>query len=85
VLGLVVVNTSTATRPPADSLLVFKVVDSESESVWFAPTGGDLCPEHKTENELSLKYGYRRMSIYPITDMEKIWVINEAERSVTIM
>jgi len=46
---------------------------------------GDLCQEDKTENELSLKHGFRLMSSYPITDTEKIWVITEADRSVTTL
>jgi hypothetical protein len=46
---------------------------------------GDLCQEDKTENELSLKYGLRLVSSYPITDTEKLWVITEADRSVTTL
>lgn len=46
---------------------------------------GDLCQEDKVENELSLKQGFRLMSSYPITDREKLWVITEADRSVTTL
>lgn len=46
---------------------------------------GDLCQEDKTENELGLKHGFRLMSSYPLTDSEKIWVITEADRSVTTL
>ena len=46
---------------------------------------GDLCQEDKTENELSLKYGFRLLSSYPITDTGKLWVITEADRSVTTL
>jgi len=46
---------------------------------------GDLCPEDKAENELSLKHGFRLMSSYPITDTEKLWVITEADRSLTTL
>jgi hypothetical protein len=46
---------------------------------------GNLCQEDKTENELSLKYGFRLMSSYPIADTEKLWVITEADRSVTTL
>jgi hypothetical protein len=46
---------------------------------------GDLCHEDKTENELGLKYGFRLMSSYPIADTEKLWVITEADRSVTTL
>ena len=46
---------------------------------------GDLCQEDKTENELSLKYGFRLMSSYPVTPTEKLWIITEADRSVTTL
>jgi hypothetical protein len=46
---------------------------------------GDLCLEDKTENELSLKHGYRLMSSYPVTQTEKLWIITEADRSVTTL
>lgn len=46
---------------------------------------GDLCQEDKTENELSLKYGFRLLSSYQVTDTEKIWIITEADRSMTTL
>lgn len=46
---------------------------------------GDLCQDDKTENELSLKSGFRLMSSYQVTDTEKLWVITEADRSVTTL
>jgi hypothetical protein len=46
---------------------------------------GDLCEEDKTENELSLKYGFRLMSSYEVTNTEKLWIITEADRSVTTL
>jgi hypothetical protein len=46
---------------------------------------GDLCQDDKTENELSLKYGFRLMSSYPVTDTERLWIITEADRSVTTL
>jgi hypothetical protein len=46
---------------------------------------GDLCQEDKTENELSLKYGFRLLSGYRVTESEKLWVITEADRSVTTL
>jgi len=46
---------------------------------------GDLCQEDKTENELSLKHGYRLMSSYRINEGETLWVITEADRSATTM
>ena len=46
---------------------------------------GDLDEEDKTENELSLKYGLRLLSSYQVSESEKLWVITEADRSVTML
>jgi len=46
---------------------------------------GDLCQEDKTENELSLMHGCRLMSSYRVTDTEVLWVITEADHSVTTL
>ena len=46
---------------------------------------GDPCQEDKTENELSQKHGFRLMSSYPITETEKLWIITEADRTVTTL
>lgn len=43
---------------------------------------GDLCEEDKRENELSLRKGFRLLSAYK-NDEHKIWIITEADRSVT--
>jgi hypothetical protein len=45
---------------------------------------GDLCKADKRENDVSVKEGFRIMSAYalPRTNV-KIWVITEADRSVT--
>ena len=46
---------------------------------------GELCQEDKSENELSLKHGFRLLSSYPVTDTELLWIITEADRSVTTL
>jgi len=43
---------------------------------------GDLCEEDKAENEFSLQNGFRLLSSYP-TRFGKLWIITEADRSVT--
>ena len=43
---------------------------------------GELCDEDKAENDFSLKNGFRLMSAYP-TPCGKLWIITEADRSVT--
>ena len=45
----------------------------------------DVFVEDKAENESSLKYGLRLMSSYRITETKKLWVITEADRSVTTL
>lgn len=44
---------------------------------------GDLDPEDIEENELSLAQGFRLLSAYHLSSGTKIWVITEADRSVT--
>ena len=51
----------------------------------FRGDWGDLCQEDKTENELGLKCGFRLMSSYQVTQTETLWVITEADRSVTTL
>ena len=46
---------------------------------------GDLCPDDKAENELSLKHGFRLMSNYHLTDSDNLWIITAADRSVTTL
>ena len=43
---------------------------------------GDLGEEDKQENELSVRKGFRILSAYGKGD-RKLWVITEADRSVT--
>lgn len=43
---------------------------------------GDLNAEDKRENDLSVKEGYRILSAYHVGG-QKVWVITEADRSVT--
>jgi hypothetical protein len=43
---------------------------------------GDMCDTDKEENDLSLRRGSRLFSSYNIED-EKLWIITEADRSVT--
>jgi hypothetical protein len=43
---------------------------------------GDLCEHDRRENERSLVHGWRVVSSYPVGE-KCIWVITEADRSVT--
>jgi hypothetical protein len=43
---------------------------------------GDVGAEDWAENELSLKEGFRLLSVYRVRD-QKFWIITEADRSAT--
>ncbi len=43
---------------------------------------GELCAFDRRENERSMRHGMRVLSSYPIGD-GRVWVITEADRSVT--
>lgn len=44
---------------------------------------GDLCDEDRRENQLSLERGFRLLSSYRTLADVKLYVITEADRSVT--
>jgi hypothetical protein len=43
---------------------------------------GDLCALDRRQNEIALREGYRVLSSYPV-GRECVWIITEADRSVT--
>ena len=44
---------------------------------------GDVSEEDRNENEISLKDGFRLLSVYQGANGTKFWVITEHDRSVT--
>ena len=46
---------------------------------------GDLVEEDKQENEFSLQHSLRIFSAYKLSTDTKLWVITEADRSVTTL
>lgn len=46
---------------------------------------GELCEEDKHENEFSVCNGFRILSAYRTLHDVKVWVITEADRSVTTL
>ncbi len=46
---------------------------------------GEVCEEDKRENEFSVRNGFRILSAYRTRTEVKIWVITEADRSVTTL
>lgn len=46
---------------------------------------GDLCAEDRDANRRALVLGYRLLSNYPLSTGARIWIITEADRSVTTL
>jgi hypothetical protein len=46
---------------------------------------GDCGKEDKAENELSVREGFRILSVYHGRNGSKFWIITEADRSATIV
>ena len=44
---------------------------------------GDVSEHDRQENELSLKQGFRLLSVYRAASGVKFWIITEADRSAT--
>ncbi len=44
---------------------------------------GNISEEDRKENDLSLQQGFRLLSAYEELHLPKIWIITEADRSVT--
>jgi hypothetical protein len=44
---------------------------------------GEIAPQNVSENELSLKKGFRLLSAYTDRNGVKFWIITEADRSAT--
>ena len=46
---------------------------------------GELDEHDRRENELSLREGFRLLSAYRLKSCERLWIITEADRSVTTL
>lgn len=46
---------------------------------------GDLCPDDAASNEEAIRVGLRLISCYAVGHGESIWIITEADRSVTTL
>lgn len=80
-LGMTVVTAGVAARiaeDPAFGAYVGECLKRHANGDW-----GDLCEEDKKENEYSLDKHLRLFSAYDKYPMPKVWIITEADRSVT--
>ena len=46
---------------------------------------GDVPDEDRKENEYSLEHGFRLLSAYKTNAGDRLWIITEADRSVTTL
>ena len=75
-LGKVVCTPGALEAVPGDDIT--KAIGRHVRGDW-----GDVCREDWRENELSLKEGFRLLSVYRGTNGTRFWIITEADRSVT--
>jgi hypothetical protein len=57
---------------------IFSAIQRHQAGDW-----GDLSAEDRQENEISLKRGFRLLSVYYSAASLKFWIITEGDRSVT--
>jgi len=57
---------------------VMKALQRHAAGDW-----GEVCPEDWKENELSLREGFRLLSVYRDRNATIFWIITEADRSAT--
>lgn len=79
-LGRVVMTTSVHTwwgRDPELQWRLAECLQRHNSGDW-----GEVCDDDKRENDFSVENGLRVLSAYTI-EGQKIWVITEADRSVT--
>src|SRR5687767_3754775 len=77
-LGQIVITANARdTLPPAD---VLQALTRHAAGDW-----GDIDEEDRQENELSLREGFRLLSVYHTSENppQKFWIITEADRSAT--
>ena len=74
-LGQVVMTANAAAQLAAGD--IEKALSRHAAGDW-----GEVCEADRQENELSLKEGFRLLSVYRSGET-KFWIITEADRSVT--
>jgi hypothetical protein len=77
-LGQVVATPAALEALPRNQQELLGFISRHVQGDW-----GDLDEGDKQENELSVKHGLRIVSAYHLRDKTKIWIITEADRSVT--
>jgi len=75
-LGKLIATPGALEAAPSREALM-KLVQRHASGDW-----GDLDPQDKAENELSLREGFRILSAYEL-EGTRYWIITEADRSAT--
>ena len=80
-------DTGFVVRTPGALLALIDAQVSETSLVERHQAGdfGELCEEDRTANERSIEKGGRVFSSYAVAPDTKVWVITEADRSVTTL
>ena len=77
-LGEVVGTPAAIELLEANGRTPIEFLDRHVEGDW-----GEVCHEDDIDNFRSLKEGTRILSVYQVTKHDRIWIITEADRSVT--
>ena len=70
------------------ALAALEEAGADALALLFRHLGGDwgeVPKEDATENERSLKHGFRVLSSYPLRTGARLWIITEADRSSTCL
>jgi len=77
-LGIIVGTTAAVAALERNNQLPTAFLERHESGDW-----GEVSEEAKKENDLSVEEGFRILSVYSLKDGTKIWLITEADRSVT--
>lgn len=77
-LGLLVATPGALRTLQAADVSVYRLVNRHARRDW-----GDICEADRQQNDLALVNGARILSSYMLPGNERVWILTEADRSVT--
>lgn len=77
-LGRLFITPAAQNALEAGGVSIFVLVNRHARHDW-----GELCPEDREQNNLAIQSGARVLSNYRLPDGKRIWIVTEADRSVT--
>ena len=79
--GMIVLTPGAATALKSAGVSLANLLVRHLSGDW-----GTLCESDREENELSLREGFRLLSVYPLAESgETLWIITEGDRSATTL